>query len=70
MVHHLHILEALERVHQDIPLDLLVGHVLAAIEAVGLFDDQAAAAAVGVEIADEPDAARSVVDMGKPLNPR
>ena len=55
MPHHLHVLEALEGIGQDIPLDLLVGHVLAAIEAVGLFDDQAPAAAVGVEAAEELD---------------
>ena len=55
MAHHLRILETLEGIGQDIPLDLLVGHVLAAIEAVGLFNDQAPAAAVGVEAAEELD---------------
>ena len=48
MPHHLHILEALEGIGQDIPLDLLIGHVLPTIEAVGLFDNQTPAAAVGV----------------------
>ena len=55
MSHHLHIFKAFEGIGQDIPFDLLVGHVLAAIEAVGLFDDQAPAAAVGVETAEELD---------------
>ena len=36
MPHHLHILEALEGIGQDIPLDLLIGHILPTIEAVGL----------------------------------
>ncbi len=70
MPHHLHVLKALEGIGQYIPLDLLIGHVLAAIEAVGLFDDQAAAAAIGVVITEEPDAARSAVTISNPLNPR
>lgn len=53
VAHHLHVLVALEGIGQDIPLDLLIGHVLAAIEAVGLFNDQAPAATIGVKAAEE-----------------
>ena len=60
MPHHLHILKAFEWIGQDIPFNLLVGHVLTAIEAVRLFDDQAPAAAIGVEAAEELDEVRKL----------